>query len=761
MVAIRGRLAILAPLVGLAVSGCLEPTLFEGAHYEVPSMDHLTGYLTWSNGEGGIAWDVNADSDDPGGPSDPSQGVKAAAGRLLHGNTGDDHDLVPVDEFTSDPVASLVHLNASRFIRVTLYVKAPECVEFQQDTDQPVRLDVELYLNDTFLGGALGGIEGWWDNPYVEGHCLLLYEIHPELEQVPAGARLRLRVLHRSHAADLQYGLAGLHRSTVVLPYYAEEEVRVRFPDPTARKGFCDGGFVFDVNAPYQHKDEVGVGESAPAAGLFPVGLLALVALPQAFGRRRLASATLILVLGVAFSGCVNPVATPHPAASGALLGEGHGSIEGLVCSDFDLPVGGAHIALLGTNFYADTDVKGIFQFSNVTVGPHVLRVEHDEFDVLEYALVAAADTRTLANLTLKSRNGSGPNERPHVHDAWGSKTVIPLWSGDVEFNQYDPTLGLADPKKKGGACLYAGDNLYSPNGALGEAYCFQEFFLPERPDGLPAIVVPGTNEIEIQVTWNPEQNHVPRVGIAYSSNVIFERFDPRPILAYPRGNGETTHLRTNWDMTDQGHQEFTMWRFFLYIPTGTSGTLPGASLTQLVQGPFHVEMKLHRGVVPLEPSHRDFWGDQTKLEVLPASQLNPYCPFWEPQQFACHLPDPNVGWRLWNKMIPPETRWLEMTMQVQNPTMHLPAHDWGLVYKPANKPRTVPASDYVRAVPVDAGQNPLTYRVMVTPEETDQYYQLLSNWAFLPDDLQDHPHMSETDVLLTLTVVAHRTPPP
>lgn len=735
----RGTLGVLFCGLAFLVSGCLAPTAPYSVRDDWGPTVLVTGYLTWSGTQGGISWNPAATSQDPGGRADPTTGLKSALGWNLRSNAGNDQGLIVVDEFLSEPLNQTLYLNASRLIQLDLFVKNEHCtVQPDSNAPDPVAADVELYAGDRFLGGQLHGFYPPWTlDTSVDGHCVRYYRLHAELDTLPSGTALKLLVIHTGELTSLQYGLGSNHRSVLRLPTYSAEDAHSRVPE-LAAAAESNKTVNAGVDEPREGEDpKASKGPAAPigVAGAAGLGLLGVAGLNRAGARRRLAAGALALFfVTLAFSGCFG-----FDPALGQEL-EGFGRIEGVIRDEFGFSLASVHLSVLTTSNFTDTDSKGHFAISSVPAGERVVRLEKADFKIAEETVLVLPGETAWLNLTLGLVIDRGPDSRPHDHDIWGKLPSLPLFTGDVAFQQYDLTFGFGPRPGSGGICLNAE--------VTTQSHCMQFFQFPPVEEPPDPVIYPGTYDIEAKITWSPSDNQVERVGLGFFPNLQGEW---NYTYMYPRRSGEPFHIRTNWEMGDAGHQRYTDWIFFLYIPTNAGSPLPVATLTQLVKAPFHVEMTIHKGVVPVEAGHKDFWEKNQTISVMKDWQLYGACT-------ACELPRHYYGWYPWT-LVPPGTTWLEVELtHPETGATHVPVHDWGIVYKPAHIPPNPPLSEYREANPYQGDSTHKFYRIPLKNTETDGYYAKSSNWEFLLDDRQDGQHLYDVNGgQFKLTVTAHR----
>lgn len=730
-----GAVGLLLLVVSMsAVSALYQPPVWSSRE------DLLVGSLTW-NGSGGISWTPGASSADPGGPSpDASQGLRSYAGWNLRANTAgaSGQDMLRTDVFTSEPIPSILYLNASRPIEVDLFLKSPDC---EQRNTFANAVDIELWLGETFAGGALHGSE---ISPYYRGgqawkaaHCVVMFNVHPEVDAFPAGSILKLKVIQFSQGAGYQYGLGEGHRSEVRIPFYPPNDVERRIPE---------------IVAAAAEKPE----SSSQAFSGAALGGLALLVAPRR-GLQGRGSVAALLMLALAVGGCIgggpqgDAASKDHDADDGEVnvdvvplengtVRAGTGAIVGTVTDDYGYAIRGAHVTLLGTNNFTETDGEGTFQLLSIAASDYRLRIDKKEFVSIEVPIRVEEGKATRLDVIMVLLVDKAAGQRPHSHDYWEGLNERPLFSGDVKF------VGTAGDSK---ACV----PLYSAQGivnnivystALNANYnyasqgaCYAAFYFQDRN-----IVAPGTYDIEAKVTWDQSVNKVERVGIMFGDN--------RPwmttynyTMMYPKKSGETTHIRTGWEMTDLGHQVFSMWRFMLYIPhyDGSGVTVPANA--QGLGGPFHVEMKIKRGVLGREPAHPERYGANmtfntmrdwtmyagcyTGIGNVPACTQYSYSYY-----YANTYPYPAV-------LVPQETQWIQVwlnktTVNTIPPQTNVEPASFVLRYKPANvAPGTAAKADYAwqKAKLVGKVGDSTKYIIPVKPEEADPFYAKNTMWTW------------------------------
>lgn len=711
---------------------------------------YVGAYLVWAGGKGGIAWSAEASSDDPGGPTrEATVGVTTGLGWQARSMTGSEEvagqRMIPSDLFTSAPVPSTIVLNVTRPLQLDLYTT-------KTGSSCPL-LDVELRVDGVFLAGQIAGPSIAFNAPKppdAAGHCAHAFRMHPELDSIPAGDVIELRIITQRTGEPFRYGLAGNHRSVLWLASWEPHEAALR------------------LGSGYS-----GSGEREPTGGGMPL-LMGLAPLGFARGRRLVPVA---ILLTVAFAGCMGgaPPATedaagsstprgtavvtivdPNPGAEQGTERGREGEVVGLVHDDLDLPIAGAHVALLGTSHFQATSSAGEFHFANVTAGTHRIRVDKAEYHSYEGDLQVEAGKITRVQVQLGLAVDKAAGFRPHRHDDWLGKKALKVLDDDFEFTM-PVSYFYGDRAMPDTACV----GTSAPTGiALLYSYCKFEFRLPQQKRHETNLVLPGTRDVEVKVTWDPMER-VDRVGLGFVGNhepLKSQNFS----MLYPRKSGDPFHVRSTWEMTDVGHQKYSTWRFFLFVPTNARGeatpqtpySQPRATAQAFLK-PIHIQLLIHQGTIPLEPAHREFWGGNTSLPLI-VNSTQQYAPCF------CDFPNKYFTWNSKARLVPPETTWVAARLRVEGTS--LPVYAWTLLVKPANVMEGADAydvSEYRRLTPRNNSPNDREYVVVLQEGEADPYYARSSEWNWLMDDGSDVLNVDLTDLRFTLSVTAHQGSPP
>lgn len=702
----------------------------------------LVGNLTWKGGQGGISWAPDPESEDPGGGTDATAGARAALGWYQRQYTGSDGGNIPRLTFKSAPVERLVLLNASRFIELDLYLLSTEC----RQNSRYIEFDVEVWVGDRFLAGQVHGIydEDYWyyNKPYFsDGHCIHRARMAPELDRLVPGDMVRIEILLVGQVTAFQFGTKDTHASVIRFPHYTDEEAaeRVLGMQPPETDPLEEPA----TPAPQR--------AAAPEpSGLVPIVGLGLLLLPRRRARPAALLAAALLMGGLA--GCLGGDDAKETSSSPSVgldyenpenstidVASGRGAVLGVVYDALDarIKLGGVHVSLLGTSNTSKSDAKGGFLLPDLPPRKYTIRFDRESYISQEIPIEVRKDTVTKLRVPMRLIEDRGAGFRPHGHDEWVG-AEMPFLEQDVAMDQY---VGLTTGQK-GGVCA----NVYP----ISEEWCSQVFY--PKDDRL---VRPGTREIEVRIDWNPGANRVERAGLLFTDN---RGWHWNETALYPRARNVPFTIQVGWEMADQGHQTFSTWGFTLIIPNnGGSYTTPIVSANQLVTEPFHVTMKIRKGVVPLEPAHRDFWQGNVTYEV--GKNLLGWSTNYIGGNRDGHVYDHETRWDYIERLVPPETTWL-YAMVDQGKVPSRPNPQAPLFYKPANvSPHAGSSTTYEwkKAVPVASSGSKLEYKFPISDKESDAFYQPRSNWWFMfNQDVSEASNVLDSTTE-RLTVVAHR----
>lgn len=772
-------------LSGPAVGWSLPSPNNYGERNEATDSDYLWGNLTWDGTQGSISWSANENS-----PKDSVTLPAAPAGM----------------EFASSPLPRALHLNASRLIQFDLLVasSASVCVRDFSSSGNEAGLQLAVYAGGHILAGSTHGQyidwpytgTGWTVPPDPPGWTTCRYRMPTEIAYLPAGTVLKVVIVLNSGTASETYGLGGDHRSVLRLPFYSPEETFYRGLESA---GNGNNG----VGAPSGGPAPAGSAHRATTPSLVSLfggtgfgggAVVGAAVFTDARTRRRAASCLLVLtLLLVALSGCTAPTrATPNawkpPGVSGpgssasttlqsagdsGISDAGYGTVLGLVHDDLMIPIAKAHVSVVGSNNFTDSDNHGQFAVKNVPPRSYTLRISKDGYRVLETPIRVVADRVTRIDATLVPLVVTSADARPHVHDYW---------------NLADTRLAFDD--SLGSSCTQGLD--CSP----GAAISFPEK-APGDDSGNPNTVIAGTYSLDVTVTWDKAAIGIERMGLMFQDNSDPQGTRNESVL-YPRESGVPFHIQSSWEMDDAGHQIFTTWVFSLYKAaqdTDTSTTQQAASTPTTVPM-FHAKVLLRKGVVPLEAPHPDYWGSLQKLRVSRqrasgvAFATNVVYDAYPPLVLSCFNPvvswaTDNVAWGSPRHVIPEGTTWLNVEVKQDRPSGIGPVghFDWNMVFKPGDSPPrlynfptgVVAGTDgifllnnpgYRSAGAFKTNADSTTYTWIIPVKETwpDGFYSKKSAWGFAmyPTDSEQacidvHESGVQGDLQLQLTVTAHR----
>lgn len=558
----------------------------------------------------------------------------------------------------------------------------------------------------------------------------LQFALRPEVEQLQAGDRLQLRIVRVGGLSDLFLGTGGNHQSFV--------EIRHFLRDPLAGTLFIEegGGLLAIDDGLEPEPGESGDAPDRPlrqwlvGIGSTGFGLAALFVL--GVRRRRppghhVGVLVGLILLAPSLGGCLGDDSARGPSVAALapadvvdveerddLRERGVGAIEGAIRDEAGLPVRTAHVALLGTRSATDADARGRFVLNELAAGTYTLRVDAFRFQPHEISVSVSVGAATRITLNLTHSDPRFAYEKPHPHGAdWGDETQLV-----VQDVTWVPFWGGVDDAALGGqhwAC--------PPLWQACEAGV---------PIDVQRTVLPGTRRVEIVLDWDPGLLGAETMGLTVFSERGWGRFLPRP-------PGEPFRMPIWPNEADPGHQPFTSWIFRVELPGPWSPSVPLVHAGTAVR----FTATLHKGTVPFEPAHRDFWGDARELPLVDHALLRR--PSIEddvlaPGETLLDLPSVAYGWYLFDeprRFVPPGTVEIRGRLQWSGPLDPTSAVSWGLAYHPAN---LSPSSTAYRKATVTASTpTSIDFTIPLEPDEADGFYALLSNWWFLVDD-NDQP---------------------
>lgn len=443
-------------------------------------------------------------------------------------------------------------------------------------------------------------------------------------------------------------------------------------------------------------------------------------------GQGASAAAVLVLLL-VGFSGCVAdevPTAVGSTGASstevvepspGVKVASDRGVVQGHVYNDAGLGLNGVRVLLVGTEFSATSNRTGWFQMVNTSVGEWTLRGEAKGFQAYESPLKVEAAKITAVNMTMVPLEETGAGYRPHVHDFWGEELQKTIMDDDVDLRKTTRNtggLGGTSTQQSLSSVTYAAqnnsDNVY-------------RIPLPGNGDP-PALIFPGTKEVQVTVSWTSSAFTGTRVGLhvrtAAPGDAVFVGWRPSS------GTWKVPVVPEGWDT---GHQRFSLWEFWVrpyQDPADGANFRPG-----VINGNFHVKMVVVKGDILAEPAHEDFWAAGDSIIVNKPEDRLGEC------NNAYHLTD-----RSWGSckfapkgIVPPGTGLVKLeaawTYYQADGTA---SGDLVVVYRsPAQNPWTTHITDFQIAKCAPPTGQKVKCEISLKPGETDAFYQKRSMWSF------------------------------
>lgn len=414
------------------------------------------------------------------------------------------------------------------------------------------------------------------------------------------------------------------------------------------------------------------------------------------------------------------------------------GAVRGKVIDDAGLAVPQARASLVGTNHFADTNQSGGFLFVNVSAGDHRLVVQASNFRPYESTVAVEPANVTSVEVILIPAESRGAGYRPHVHDFWGERT---------EHVMMDEPVDLTHPGSNQLVPIYEQLRMmfYYPN--IGSDI---QIFPPDLADGTPNLVYPGTAEMQVTLRWEETDTTLDEVAFSYRS-----RASGDVVELEPHPSAETWFIPVTQEMADTGHQQASLWEFWIEWPNSVTGDTnnwePGANL-----GEIDVHILIVKGeTIPPEPPHPNFWEDNDTIE-LPLMEMSYQYETGRHVPQSSHFVPPSES------IVPPGTATMRMvfTWQTSGATSGTQLEDeFTLLWRPANKDwRDMHISEYHRAEPVETGDHMKVFEVPVEPQQTDAFYQTRSLWSWVPakvgaedDDFYFFPF--RIDFTLTVTV--------
>lgn len=404
-------------------------------------------------------------------------------------------------------------------------------------------------------------------------------------------------------------------------------------------------------------------------------------------------------------------VVEPEP---GVVVAENRAVVRGEVRDDANFPVPGARVSLIGTEFFDDTDKSGWFYMENVTIGEFTLRVEHLRFRAYEEAITTEPGNITTARVNLVPNEERGAGYQTHIHDYWGEKTEHILFDDTVQM--CNGLLGECEDETH----YLIGATWYSNTNSINAR---RQIAIPALPDGTPNTVYPGTAEIHVTFRWETTDSTLSKLGFEYAPASSSDIIDMGR-----HASGEPWIIEVTPEMTDHGHQKYTLWEFFLR-PGNNVQAAPDYE-PGFTPGEIDVEIILIKAdTIPPEPPHEDFWGEEEQLRIhngtepIRASGIR-FRPIFR-------LDD--------GQIVPPGSATMRMTFwwdySEEPPGVATPLDfDYVLLWRSSEQnPADTEISEFHRAEPIETGDQLRVYEIDLDPAQTDAFYQKKSNWQWWP----------------------------
>lgn len=603
----------------------------------------------------------------------------------------------------TEPMAAPFYLNLSKPIFIYLHWTSSSMSSQGRDG---AHYRAEVLVGETRAGGD----ECVY--PYSTAHTAWKRDVlkfRPEVSLIKAGDVVKLRLTRLTGTSDFRIGTGGERQTYAELHGYPFDPLNsLVYLENRRLVGLPPGTLAADQ-------------PPSPILQALPLAGLALLAVPR---MRRKAPMAAILLLAGALSGCFGddkPGAStvdpdkPQPTVQSNVTQDENlkkanaGSVRGFIHDPEGLPIRGAQITVLQTALFQRTDNYGRFAFPNVSAGSYLFRIDHKDFVPIEESITVRAGEIQDLNITMVRTGSSTGNRKAHPHDDWGGETKKLIWTADVV-----PSAGV-----------------YSLTRDAGHAYCPWFYATPGCEAPIPIDydkpVPAGTGLVEITFRWDAPAFGANELGlrvVATTFNTSAEQ-----VFIY-RGSGDPFRIPIFPNEADPGHQKFTNWMLNIRAPGNMNLQHPFYPLISHTRT-VHVEAVAYKGVVPYEPSHREFWGDRSEFALLKDAKIGP-----SSCQTFCDLPSTSYSWPVVpGSWVPPGTKEIRGTLTWANTNTSNQGTAWTVAYKGANSPNGRPVLKSPQTMM--PGTNKLDFVIQVSPDDWDQFYQSRSAWIFYPDDGQ------------------------
>lgn len=432
-----------------------------------------------------------------------------------------------------------------------------------------------------------------------------------------------------------------------------------------------------------------------------------------------------VLCASACLAGCSSP--NPGPASSqtgtetfgapveveGLVIASTHGAIRGTVHADTGSVIPGAHVLIIGADHAADTDDKGTFLFTNVSVGPQRLRIEATGYRFYEGEVDVEASKVVEVHPTLIPLDAGDGDYRAHIHDYWGSDTEITIVDRTYAIDEFrvHSTTAEAYPELN----FVSATVLYANTVFAGLRYR-----IPLAEDAnRPPLVYGGGDRVEVSFTWNNAPPGVPSYSFGYETALSSD-----VVILEPHGPGVPWTVDVTPEMADNGHQSLSLWSFYV-VPVNNAQSAPNYRPAVAVD-PIHVKITVYKGTDPTpEPAHPEFWtaGDRWAVRDETAEVQTAGANVWAFGNFRAI------------KIVPPGTKWLEVDFLWRYtdavPVTPVPP-DYDLYYNPGNVHWDRFTTDYKLQEDAETiAPGHLRYNITLQPGEADGFYQFKTLWYF------------------------------
>lgn len=629
---------------------------------------------------------------------------------------------------------------------------------------------VSIYVGDRLLGGetctyanpsgTTSSTNGWF-SAYLN--------FRPESYKLPAGEKISVKITRHGGLSDFWVGTQDPRLSVLELRVASFDLAKSAVKLENNQLTFAGGAG--GPPPPPEGETARDSGEQTPP---FAFALAAVGALLVSQPRRRGLLIAGILVIG-ALAGCLGSEPTPGAAATGetgqakptssgrlvadeALRAKGIGAVRGYVFNDLGTPLAKAHVVILGTHLFADTNGRGYYSFDNVSAGLYPFRVDKEKYLPLDRKIEVVEGKVFWLNVTLVPPSSLASNAREHLHDDWGEQLTIPLWESTFQLAGYDVNSnGQGLVHQTGNHVCYFGSN------------CVTNVPLPLDARNVPA----GTGVLEVKLAWNPGLSEVKELGLVVTTAKSFleakgSTFYYRGTYLHPRAPNEPFRIPIFPDEADPGHQRFTRWSLQVWQPHPANLYTPWSRPVTTGTEPVHLTTVAHKGIVVPEPAHKDFWGNLTAKTILPESIKRNGCSGGDHPGYCAYW----TGYADWKTQIAAGTK--EIRGRLKWETSLATTTEWTLAYKPGNSPykccltTDIPTMKLKRAEVVDRKPGYIDFKITLLPEETDPIYVTgtASNWLLFADDQQERiagqPYSVNSGLQTGFTLVGltlHRDP--